>query len=160
MPSRPISPMLLLALPFACATPAPRPPAAALAGDAVAASSGAAVSRATVAAPSRIDGATAKRLVAEGAKLVDVRDAESYAQGHIEGAVNVPVTEIAERATEIGPREASIVVYCRSGMRSAKAAAILAGLGYQRVYDLGSYLNWGEGAPAATPLPAAAGPKT
>jgi phage shock protein E len=137
MPSRSPALLLLVALPFACATPAVRS-----------------------SAPVHVDGATAKRLVAEGARLVDVRDAESYALGHIEGAINVPVTEVAARAAEIGVPGASVVVYCRTGARSAKAAGILNGMGYQRVYDLGSYLNWGEGAPAATPLPAVPGPKT
>ena len=43
----------------------------------------------------------------------------------------------------------------RTGEGSAKAAATLVRLGYLYVYDLGSYLNWGEGAPAPTPLPPA-----
>jgi rhodanese-related sulfurtransferase len=104
-----------------------------------------------------VDGAEAKRLVAAGARLVDVRDAESFAGQHIPGAINIPVDEVAVRAAEIGPTSVSVVVYCRSGVRSAKAAAILAGLGYRHVYDLGSYLNWGEGLPKpAAPL----GPKT
>lgn len=152
--------MLLPGLSFACATPAARPPAAALAGDADSVAAGAALSRASAPAPVRVDGATARRLVAEGARLVDVRDAETFARSHIEGAINVPVAEIANRAREIGPADASIVLYCQTGVRSARAAGILTGLGYQRVYDLGSYRNWGEGAPAPTPLPAAPGSKT
>jgi phage shock protein E len=152
--------MLLPGLSFACATPAPRPPAAALARDANSGAAGAALSRSSAPASMRVDGATARRLVAEGARLVDVRDAETFAQAHIEGAINVPVAEIAKRAAEIGPADAGIVLYCQTGVRSAKAAGILTGLGYQRVYDLGSYRNWGEGAPAPAPLPALPGSKT
>jgi rhodanese-related sulfurtransferase len=64
--------------------------------------------------------------------------------------------EIAARApAEIGPSTTRVVLYCRTGKASAKAAATLKSLGYRYVYDLGSYLNWGEGAPAQTPLPPA-----
>ncbi len=106
------------------------------------------------ASPRRIDGGTAKKLVAAGARLVDVRAPDFFAQGHIDGAINIPWQAIGERAAEIGPPERTVVVYCRTGAGSSRAAATLARLGYQNVYDLGSYLNWGEGAPPATPLPA------
>lgn len=105
------------------------------------------------AAVTPVDGPTARRLVAEGARLVDVRGPELYAREHIAGAINIPAAEVGERAAEIGPATACVVLYCRTGANSAKAAQTLASLGYTRVYDLGSYLNWGEGAPAPTPLP-------
>lgn len=141
---------LLAALAFACATPAGR---VASGGDTNPARPGAALSQ-PAAQPIRVDGATARRLVAGGAKLVDVRDAESYALQHIEGAINVPVDEIAARAAaEIGPPGTSVVVYCRTGARSARAAATLVGLGYGGVYDLGSYLNWEGAAPAPAGAP-------
>ena len=144
MPKRGPGLMLVIALPFACAAPAPRPAASVAAGDANRAPADAALSP-EAARPTRVDGAAARRLVAEGAKLVDVRDAESYARGHIAGAINVPVDEIAARAAlEIGPAGTAVVVYCSTGKRSAKAAATLAALGYERVYDLGSDLNWKE----------------
>lgn len=107
------------------------------------------------AAPVKIDGETAKHLVAQGARLVDVRAAGFYGREHIAGAINVPVAAVAARASEIGPPETPIILYCRTGSGSARAAQTLAGLGYTHVYDLGSYLNWGEGAPAPTPLPPA-----
>jgi rhodanese-related sulfurtransferase len=44
----------------------------------------------------------------------------------------------------------TVIVYCRTGAGSAKAAATLRRLGYLYVFDLGSYLNWGQGAPAPT----------
>lgn len=102
-----------------------------------------------------VDGPTAKLLVSTGARLVDVRAADFFALGHIAGAVNIPVAQIAARAAEeIGPPGTPVVLYCRTGAGSAAAVHTLLGLGYTRVYDLGSYLNWGEGAPAPTPLPA------
>ena len=103
--------------------------------------------------PLKVDGTTARLLVANGARLVDVRAPDFFAGGHIEGAINVPWAQVVGRAAEIGPPETEVVLYCRTGEGSEKAAAALARLGYRHVYDLGSYLNWGEGAPAATPLP-------
>jgi len=152
MSARSLAFLLLAGLPLGCATSAAQAPAP---GDAVPAPRDAALSP----QPVRVDGAEAKRLVAAGARLVDVRDAASYAGGHLPGAINVPVEDVAARAAEIGPAGASVVLYCKSGVRSAKAASILAGLGYLHVYDLGSYLNWGEGAGAPPPA-APLGPKT
>jgi rhodanese-related sulfurtransferase len=110
-------------------------------------------SPATAQGPLRVDGPTAKLLVKNGARLVDVRAPEMYAGGHIAGAVNIPWAQIEARAGEIGPPGTPVVLYCRTGQGSGKAAATLVRLGYTRVYDLGSYLNWGEGAPPPTPLP-------
>ena len=110
-----------------------------------------------VAVPSGpVDGPTAKQLVAGGAKLVDVRAPDYYGGGHIAGAINIPWQQIEARAAEIGPPSTAVVLYCRTGAGATKASATLNRLGYTRVYNLGSYLNWGEGAPPPTPLPAAA----
>ena len=152
MPSSAPVCLLLLALPLACATPAARPGAA----DAKGAPADAALSLPS-ALPLLVDGPAAKRLVAGGARLVDVRDAQSYAAGHIPGAIHLEVVDVAARAArEIGPVDTPVVLYCRTGVRSAKAAGILVGMGYTRVYDLGSYRNWEEGALPAAPPPGTA----
>lgn len=79
--------------------------------------------------------------------LIDVRTPDEFASGHIEGAVNIPVEEISGRLDEI-PGDAPIVVYCRSGNRSAAAARILTDAGYAPVYDLGGIQDWvAEGLP-------------
>ena len=83
----------------------------------------------------------AHRLVAEGATLVDVRTPAEYAAGHIEGAVNIPVHELAERIGEI-PADEPVVVYCASGNRSATAAEVLRDKGYAEVEDLGGMSRW------------------
>ena len=88
----------------------------------------------------RVDGAEAHRLVAAGATLVDVRTPEEFADGHAEGARNIPVHEVASRAGEIS-RDHPVVVYCASGARSAQAAATLSRMGY-RVHDLGTLNAW------------------
>ena len=73
--------------------------------------------------------------------LIDVRTAEEFASGHIEGAVNIPVEEIAGRLDEI-PIDVPVVVYCRSGNRSATASGILTEAGYSQVNDLGGIQEW------------------
>jgi phage shock protein E len=73
--------------------------------------------------------------------LVDVRALEEYADGHIPGAVNIPVDIIADKPPT-ADLNARIVVYCRSGARSARAKAALVGKGYVNVSDFGSVVNW------------------
>lgn len=89
-----------------------------------------------------VDGEQARALVAKGAVLVDVRSPSEFAAGHIEGAINIPVGEVASRTDEIGPASTAVVVYCQSGMRSAQAKKVLAGKGFGDVHDLGSRLRW------------------
>ncbi len=84
----------------------------------------------------------AKKLVAAGAVLLDVRTPAEYAEKHIDGAVNIPVQELASRLDEVGPRERPVVVYCRSGHRAAKAAAMLREAGFTQVHDLGAMSRW------------------
>jgi phage shock protein E len=80
------------------------------------------------------------RVVAEGGTLVDVRTPEEFAARHIDGARNIPVDEIAQRTGEI-PRDKPVVVYCLSGGRSAHAAKVLRGAGYD-VIDVGPMKAW------------------
>jgi rhodanese-related sulfurtransferase len=78
--------------------------------------------------------------------LVDVRSAEEFAAGHIPGANLFPGETIAARAAEFaalaGGLDRPIVVYCRSGRRSAAAAKVLIDLGYTDVADFGGLNNW------------------
>ena len=94
----------------------------------------------TAEATPHVDGATAKKLVGEGARLLDVRTPEEYAEKHIDRAENVPVDTVGDRT--LGPKDAPLVVYCGSGGRSARAAETLRSKGYTRVYDLGGMSNW------------------
>ena len=95
----------------------------------------------------------AKKITAAGAKarldsgdpvvLLDVRTAEEFAEGHIPGAVCLPVEAIGRTApAELPDKSAEILVYCRSGSRSAKAARKLTGLGYTHVADFGGIQDW------------------
>jgi rhodanese-related sulfurtransferase len=83
----------------------------------------------------------AKARLAEGAILLDVRTADEYASHHIKGAKNIPVQSLPTRMNELPTKSKSIVVYCQSGMRSARAASLLSNAGYQ-VTDLGGIGNW------------------
>jgi phage shock protein E len=89
-----------------------------------------------------VDGQRARQLVSDGALLLDVRTTDEFAAGHLEGAVNIPISELPRRLSELGAPERDIVVYCRSGTRSAQAAALLESNGFARVYDLGAYRRW------------------
>ncbi len=73
--------------------------------------------------------------------LLDVRTPEEFGTGHIAGAANISVQTLADRLSEV-PQDQPIVVYCRSGNRSAQAAQILQAAGYTGVYDLGGVIDW------------------
>lgn len=75
--------------------------------------------------------------------VVDVRTREEYDGGHIENAVLVPNESIGSEMPEALPdKEATLLVYCRSGRRSKDAAEKLLSLGYQNVYDFGGVIDW------------------
>jgi rhodanese-related sulfurtransferase len=62
--------------------------------------------------------------------LLDVREYDEWDAGHVPGALHIPLGELGARYTEIG-RDRPLYVICRSGVRSARAAAALAGAGWQ-----------------------------
>ena len=79
----------------------------------------------------------------EGVTLLDVRAKYEYDEAHIEGAVLLPYDTITAASPELPPdKDGAIIVYCRSGRRSAIAADTLAELGYTNVYDLGGIQDW------------------
>lgn len=78
---------------------------------------------------------------ANGARLVDVRTPEEYAQGHINGSVNVPLDTLPGGAAILGKSD-KIYVYCRSGARSGRAAAVLRGSGFTDVTNIGGIMDY------------------
>lgn len=75
--------------------------------------------------------------------LVDVRRLDEYQSGHIPGSILIPLDRLADEAKlKLPDQKAAILVYCRSGVRSKKAAQTLVELGYSQVYDLGGILDW------------------
>ena len=85
----------------------------------------------------------AQQLVGDGALLLDVRTPEEFTAGHIPGATNIPVGELGSRLGELNEhRSGPVVVYCRSGNRSASARALLETAGFSQVHDLGAMSRW------------------
>ena len=76
--------------------------------------------------------------------VLDVREQSEYAGGHIPGAVLLPVGTIDEdtAAAVIPEKDTTVLVYCRSGSRSKRAAKALAGLGYTGIYEFGGIMSW------------------
>jgi rhodanese-related sulfurtransferase len=84
------------------------------------------------------------RLIADRTEpyiLVDVRTVAEFDRGHIPTAINIPVTEISEKPPT-PDRNALIIVYCASGMRSATATRRLQDLGFTHVVDFGGISRW------------------
>lgn len=83
--------------------------------------------------------------------LVDVREPDEYLKGHIKGSINVPRGVLEFRVdnnypgviAELADRSVEMILYCRSGARSALAAETLGALGYASVVSMaGGYLAW------------------
>lgn len=96
------------------------------------------------------DPALAKRLVKEGALLIDVRSPDEFGDKHLPGAVNIPVDEMNGRLAEVeklagGDKKKPIVVYCHSGARSRMAKRALLRGGFEQVSNLGSIEDWPKG---------------
>ena len=78
--------------------------------------------------------------------LLDVRTASEFAEGHIEGAINIDQgqSNFMEKAKAALPTDKKIAIYCRSGRRSANAAGKLAAEGYRCVNLKGGIVAWKE----------------
>ena len=86
---------------------------------------------------------TAKMLIADGALLIDVRSESEFAKGHIDGAINIEYTKIAEQIASVASSKSTpIVLYCSAAKRSTQALRTLVRLGYTNVYNLGSMSNY------------------
>lgn len=75
----------------------------------------------------------------DNATIIDVRTPEEFAEGHVQGAVNLNVEDgtLESRLATLDPN-GSYRVYCRSGRRSAIAAQLMASKGFAQVTDLGA----------------------
>ena len=89
-----------------------------------------------------VTSAEARQLVQAGARLVDVRTPGEFLAGHLPGAINIPVQQLDARMSELQPKGAALVVYCRSGHRSGNAARRLKSAGFAAVHDLGPMSRW------------------
>ena len=101
-----------------------------------------------VATVQKISAKEAKEKIDSGQKVIilDVREQSEYDDGHIKDSVLLPVGSIESNIDKVITKEENketpILVYCRSGNRSAKAAKALTSLGYTNVYDFGGIIDW------------------
>jgi rhodanese-related sulfurtransferase len=104
------------------------------------------------AAVPRISVSEAQAMIEKGdALVVDVRDAPELAGGKVRGAVNVSRGMLEFRADPDSPyhdprfdRSRTAILYCASGGRSALAGKVLKDMGYERVFNLGSFKDWAD----------------
>ncbi|MEH6491516.1 thiosulfate sulfurtransferase GlpE [Halopseudomonas sp.] len=90
----------------------------------------------------RIDPIQASELLQDGAQLADIRDPQSYQQGHIPGAVRLDNDNLAQFVAA-ADKQTPLLVCCYHGNSSQPAAAYLASLGFNAVYSLdGGFELW------------------
>lgn len=87
---------------------------------------------------------TAKKMMAEGVVVIDVREPQEFAEGHVQGAVNVPLSTFhpgmrLEAAPDFNQK---VLVQCRSGVRVERAAKILIESGYKHIYNMYGTMQW------------------
>lgn len=81
----------------------------------------------------------ARRFLAEGALVIDVRSPEEFQRGHVPGTLNIPHGDVTIGVPRQAPdKDQVLLVHCLSGGRSGIATHRLKGLGYTRVFNLGS----------------------
>lgn len=79
----------------------------------------------------------AREALDAGALVLDVRTPAEFAQGHVPNALNIPFDQLAARVEELPAKDRPIVLYCRSGRRSAIAARTLRDRGFSNLVDVG-----------------------
>jgi rhodanese-related sulfurtransferase len=69
--------------------------------------------------------------------IIDVREPEEYATGHVKNALNIPPSEFIERTDKLAtiPKDAEVILYCKSGSRSNVTKNILESMGYTNVIN-------------------------
>ena len=83
----------------------------------------------------------AAEVEAKTLNLIDVREADEFASGHLPGAINLPLSDFLERYGELD-KDKSYHIICQSGARSAQACAFLAGEGYDVINVAGGTSAW------------------
>jgi phage shock protein E len=89
---------------------------------------------------SLVSAAVARKCLQQDALLVDVRTAGEYRSGHLPGAVNIPLDDMPQTfPRRVGDKRQAVLVHCLSGTRSGIARRQLMRMGYENVFNLGSY---------------------
>ena len=82
----------------------------------------------------------AREMINTGAQLVDVCEPDEFAGGHLEGATNIPVDQVAQHLETF--RENRSLLYCQSGLRCQRAIQIFQRYGIEDVHNLGAMSRW------------------
>ena len=80
-------------------------------------------------------------LVKNGAIILDVKSEGEFKSGHIKGAMNIPVTSLANNLKKLKDKSKPVITCCASGIRSASAKMILKNNGFTQVYNGGSWIS-------------------
>jgi phage shock protein E len=81
----------------------------------------------------------AREHLRQGAKIIDVRGREEYQARHLPQAINIPLGELAQRIAQHAPNKDDVLLlHCLSGGRSGMGCRVLKGMGYTKVFNLGS----------------------
>lgn len=89
-----------------------------------------------------IDVEEAKRRLASGSPLIDVREPAEYGEVHIPGSLHLPMSEFLERYSTELPEDQELMIQCRSGSRSGQVTRALLERGYRAVNVAGGILAW------------------
>ena len=81
-----------------------------------------------------------KELARLGAQIIDVRTPEEYRSGHIQGSLNIPLSNLSGNLSKI-KKNKPVITCCASGMRSATAKSILKASGFSEVYNGGGWFS-------------------
>ena len=83
---------------------------------------------------------TAREWLKRGATVIDVRSEAEFQERHLPGTTNVPLNLLGDEIARVAPKkEQPLLLHCLSGSRSAAGEALLKKMGYQNVFNLGSY---------------------
>ncbi|GAA4543122.1 rhodanese-like domain-containing protein [Amycolatopsis samaneae] len=110
----------------------------------------------SVVSPAEIPTAAVRDLPHDGLPLLDVREDDEWRAGHAPGALHIPMGELPARVSELEdlPDDQPVYVICRTGGRSARAAAWLNASGWDAVNVAGGMASWQrEGRPMIGELP-------
>ena len=77
-----------------------------------------------------------------GAVLLDVRNMDEYAAGHIPGSINLPLPVISEAEQRIPNKATPLFIYCLAGTRSSRAISALKAMGYTNLHNIGGIRSW------------------
>ncbi|MCX6922829.1 MAG: rhodanese-like domain-containing protein [Verrucomicrobia bacterium] len=83
---------------------------------------------------------TAREWLKKGALVIDVRSESEFQERHLPGAINIPLNRLGEEIARRAPnKEQALLLHCLSGTRSGMGTSALKKMGYQNVFNLGSY---------------------